>query len=362
MVSNNNAELAAHLGHLARAALVAEARLTPKPGLVDAQGNGAHTDMSIETFMASADALEDSFWAYAEAGLQATAHGGSTDAEALAIELRHVGVRAEQAMFAATDGVNTHKGANFSLALILGATGAYLSEGRCLPLQPAETELVLRNVAHMGRLLLDRDRQALRARMKQGDQHLTHGERVLCAHGMQGVRGEAAQGYPLVREVLLPYVREQAGAMGTGGAAGTGGEQRMCGSAGDAFARASASAGAPNTPGSTRGSAGALNTPGSTRGSARMPLLRTLVKTMSILEDTNVVHRGGEQALVEHRRFCKALDAANLDDDALIAALDDYDAELIEKNVSPGGAADLLSLTVFLALIEGVLTPESLAY
>lgn len=355
MVSNNNAELAAHLGHLARAALVAEARLTPKPGLVDAQGNGAHTDMSIETFMASADALEDSFCAYAEAGLQATAHGGSTDAEALAIELRRVGVRAEQAMFAATDGVNTHKGANFSLALILGATGAYLSEGRCLPLQPAETELVLRNVAHMGRLLLDRDRQALRARMKQGDQHLTHGERVLCAHGMQGVRGEAAQGYPLVREVLLPYVREQAGAMGAGG------EQRMCGSAGDAFASASPSAGAPASA-SASASAGVSNTPGSTRGSTRMLLLRTLVKTMSVLEDTNVVHRGGEQALAEHRRFCEALDEAGLDDEALIAALDDYDAELIEKNVSPGGAADLLSLTVFLALMEGVLTPEGLAY
>lgn len=332
MASSNNAELAAHLGHLARAALIAEARLTPKPGLVDARGNGAHTDMSIETFMASADALEASLCAYAEAGLQTTLHGGSADAEALAIELRHVGVRAEQAMFAATDGVNTHKGANFSLALILGATGAYLSEGRCLPLQPAETELVLRNVARMGKLLLDRDRQALRARMKQGDRQLTHGERVLCAHGMQGVRGEAAQGYPLVREVLLPYVREQAGAAGARGEAGA------------------------------RKADGAPRTPGIARGSARMLLLRTLVKTMSILEDTNVVHRGGEQALAEHRRFCEALDKAGLDDEALIVALEDYDAELIRQNVSPGGAADLLSLTVFLALLEGILTPESLAY
>ena len=326
-------------------ALVAEARLTPKPGLVDAQGNGAHTDMSIETFMASANALEASLCAYAKAGLRAMSHGGTADAEALAVELRHVGVRAEQAMFAATDGVNTHKGANFSLALILGATGAYLSEGRCLPLQPAETELVLRNVARMGKLLLDRDRQALRARMKQGDRQLTHGERVLCAHGMQGVRGEAAQGYPLVREVLLPYVREQAGAAGARGEAG-----------------ARKADGAPNPVGEPPATADAPSTSSAARGSARMLLLRTLVKTMSILEDTNVVHRGGEQALAEHRRFCEALDEAGLDDEALIAALDDYDAELIRQNVSPGGAADLLSLTVFLALMEGILTPESLAY
>ena len=326
-------------------ALVAEARLTPKPGLVDAQGNGAHTDMSIETFMASANALEESLRAYAEAGLRAMSHGGGADLEMLAVELRHVGVRAEQTMFAATDGVNTHKGANFSLALILGATGAYLSEGRCLPLQPAETELVLRNVTRMGKLLLDRDRQALRARMKQGDRHLTHGERVLCAHGMQGVRGEAAQGYPLVREVLLPYVREQAGAAGARGEAG-----------------ARKADGAPNPVGEPPATADAPSTPSAARGSARMLLLRTLVKTMSILEDTNVVHRGGEQALAEHRRFCEALDEAGLDDEALIAALDDYDAELIRQNVSPGGAADLLSLTVFLALMEGILTPESLAY
>ena len=326
-------------------ALVAEARLTPKPGLVDAQGNGAHTDMSIETFMASADALEASLCAYAEAGLQTMLHGGGADLEMLAVELRHVGVRAEQAMFAATDGVNTHKGANFSLALILGATGAYLSEGRCLPLQPAETELVLRNVARMGKLLLDRDRHALRARMKQGDRQLTHGERVLCAHGMQGVRGEAAQGYPLVREVLLPYVREQAGAAGARGEAG-----------------ARKADGAPNPVGEPPATADAPSTSSAARGSARMLLLRTLVKTMSILEDTNVVHRGGEQALAEHRRFCEALDEAGLDDEALIAALDDYDAELIRQNVSPGGAADLLSLTVFLALMEGILTPESLAY
>lgn len=325
MVSANNASLAAHLGHLARTALVAEARLTPKPGLVDALGNGAHTDMSIETFMASADALEESFCAYAATGLQATSHGGA-DPEVLAIELRRVGIRAERAMFAATDGVNTHKGANFSLALILGAAGAYLSEGHCLPLQPAETERVLRDVSRMGKLLFDRDRQALRARMKQGDRSLTHGERVLCAHGIQGVRGEAAQGYPLVREVLLPYVREQAGTY----------EDRTM-----------------------RASTGMSS---STPGSARMPLLRTLVKTMSLLEDTNVVHRGGDEALSKHQRFCTALDAANLADEALIAALDAYDAELIEQNVSPGGAADLLSLTVFFALIEGILTPESLAY
>lgn len=325
MVFDNNAKLAAHLGYLARTALVAEARLTPKPGLVDALGNGAHTDMSIETFMASANALEESFCAYAAAGLQTALHGDANP-EVLAIELRHVGIRAEQAMFAATDGVNTHKGANFSLALILGATGAYLSESRCLPLQPAETDLVLRNVAHMGRLLFDRDREALRGRMQRGDQHLTHGERALCAHGMQGVRGEAAQGYPLVREVLLPYVREHAAA----------GEGRAV--------RSSAYTSSPAS------------------GSARMLLLRTLVKTMSLLEDTNVVHRGGEQALVEHRRFCTALDAANLEDEALVVALDAYDAELIRQNVSPGGAADLLSLTVFLALTEGVLAPESLAY
>ena len=59
------AELAAlehrYLASLARQALVAEAQLTPKPGLVDRRGSGSHTDLSLEIVIRSATAIEPFF-------------------------------------------------------------------------------------------------------------------------------------------------------------------------------------------------------------------------------------------------------------------------------------------------------------
>ena len=50
--------------------------------------------------------------------------------------LRELGIEAERAMFSATHGINTHKGANFAFALILGSCGAFLSTGS-LPSGPS---------------------------------------------------------------------------------------------------------------------------------------------------------------------------------------------------------------------------------
>ncbi|MCF2622523.1 triphosphoribosyl-dephospho-CoA synthase [Collinsella tanakaei] len=300
---------ATYIASLARASLVAEARLTPKPGLVDAVSNGAHTDMDITTFLASARALEPLFVEYVEAGMVC---GDATPSE-LAAEMRAIGIRAEAAMFAATDGVNTHKGANFTFALILGATGALVSRGHVLPFAPEDTTAMFRLVARMAEGLLDHDVRELRQRTQAGDTNLTHGERLLLERGMQGVRGEAAQGYPLLRSTVLPYLHEA--------------EPRIAQAA-----------------------------------SAREELLRCLVKIMAVLEDTNVVHRGGPDALVDHRAYCHRLDAAALPYTQLIDALAAYDETLTRRNVSPGGAADLLSLGIFLGLLEGLFGVDALAY
>ena len=42
------------LAHTASACLVDEARLSPKPGLVDSRGNGAHQDLSLALMERSA--------------------------------------------------------------------------------------------------------------------------------------------------------------------------------------------------------------------------------------------------------------------------------------------------------------------
>src|SRR6202035_425771 len=47
-----------HLASIAKQALIAEAELTPKPGLVDRRGSGAHTDLSLDLMRHSALAIE----------------------------------------------------------------------------------------------------------------------------------------------------------------------------------------------------------------------------------------------------------------------------------------------------------------
>jgi triphosphoribosyl-dephospho-CoA synthetase len=57
----------AHLAFVAKQAMVAEAELTPKPGLVDRRGSGAHKDLSLTRMRQSAEAIEPFFASMAEA-------------------------------------------------------------------------------------------------------------------------------------------------------------------------------------------------------------------------------------------------------------------------------------------------------
>ena len=107
------------IGALAHLAMLSEVSATPKPGLVDRMTNGAHDDMDFFTFLASATALRTSFDTFAELG---RAHA-KEPVSALLPHLQAAGIIAERQMFAATHGVNTHKGMIFSLGLLSGVAG-----------------------------------------------------------------------------------------------------------------------------------------------------------------------------------------------------------------------------------------------
>lgn len=303
-MSNSSATTAQLLGHMAARSLEGEARLTPKPGLVDSANTGAHKDMNLKTFLVSAEALEPYFIEYAAAGMRL----GPNNAASLAAEVRHIGIGAEKAMFEATGGINTHKGANFTFALVLAACGALISEGTELPFTAEDSKRALTLVSDMGAALLDHDMRELLGRTSAtgGTASLTNGEQVYLKQGLKGIRGEAAQGYPLLGQVFLPYVRS-------------------------------------------------VRSEFATEEGTSTTLLRALVKLMAQLDDTNVVHRGGMEALERHLAHCKELDAADLNAKELVAALDAYNDELVAANVSPGGAADLLSLGIFFCQLEGIL-------
>ena len=99
---------AGHLSALARQALEDEVDLTPKPGLVDRRNTGAHDDMDRPLFHRSAQVLEPYFCRFVSLGMAAASPE----------KLQALGRQAEHAMLDATGGVNTHKGALYSLSLI----------------------------------------------------------------------------------------------------------------------------------------------------------------------------------------------------------------------------------------------------
>lgn len=78
--------------------------------------------------------------------------------------------------------------------------------------------------------------------------------------------------------------------------------------------------------------------------------MRALVELMASVEDTNVLFRGGRQALRElSRQACASL---TLSPEELERALADWDKKLCRQGISPGGCADLLAVGYFLYFLE----------
>jgi len=168
----------ARLAELAVAALVDEATLTPKPGLVDLRGSGAHRDLSWALMCRSAGVLHSTFHAMAVAG--ALAH----DPQALREELGQLGRDGEAAMLHATGGVNTHRGAIWALGLLVSAAAQGAADPATIAARAAE-------------IARHQDRFTPRVTGSKG-------ERACCAYGISGARGEAMAGFPHVIEVALP--------------------------------------------------------------------------------------------------------------------------------------------------------------
>jgi triphosphoribosyl-dephospho-CoA synthase len=165
-------------------ALLDEARLAPKPGLVDSRRNGAHTDLDFALMCRSARALKPAFAAMAEAGRAA---GAPT--LALRETLGRLGREAEATMMSTTRGVNTHRGAIWAMGLLVAATAI---EG------PDAMASTIAEVAATIAQTPDRHAPLRTA---------NRGERACREFGVTGARGQAQAGFPQVIELGLPELR-----------------------------------------------------------------------------------------------------------------------------------------------------------
>ena len=171
---------AQRIGRAAIAALYDELALAPKPGLVSFEDSGSHTDMDATTFMRSLFALRHYFARLAMLGA----------AQAPVAELEAAGVEAEARMLRATGGVNTHRGAIFSVGLLCAAAGFARA--------PPGTLIAARLREH----LMAAWGEPLRMRCRRAGS--SNGQRVARAFGLRCVGEEASLGFPVLFECAVP--------------------------------------------------------------------------------------------------------------------------------------------------------------
>ncbi|WP_133645131.1 triphosphoribosyl-dephospho-CoA synthase [Paraburkholderia flava] len=281
----------AQLGALAVDALIDEVELTPKPALVDGRGSGAHRDLDLATMLRSARTLEPTFAALARAAR------GRVPSATLRTELAQIGRDGEQAMLAATDGSNAHRGAIWIVGLLVAGAAICADAADAADACATTSSGNLNNAANICALAAQiacfPDRFAAPAN--------SHGERVRARYQVGGARGEAQDGFPHVIDVGLPTLH-------------------------------------------------AARHRGIDETSAR---LDALLAIMASLDDTCLLHRAGLPGLRAGRDGAqRVLALGGSSTVAGCAALSELDSALLALNASPGGAADLLAATLFIDSLQ----------
>ena len=297
-----------YVAECALEALLLEVAATPKPGLVDRRNNGAHRDMTFYTFIRSALSLRPHFAIMAQAGQDLA----QKPPQELFNYVRILGLAAEKDMFAATNNINTHKGALFALGLLCASAGqaccrsadrsgwqpaalgqfvAQMSQGLCQR-ELADLNTLAAQATNAtqatGAISLNNAEPDIKVRPTAA---LTHGQRMYLQYGACGARGQAESGFAQVIEKYLPYLRDLK-------------KQQL---------------------------------------DQDEILVRTLLLIGADLDDTNILNRVGATKAAWAKEACAALHEHYTHEAA--CQLDDL---FIKERISPGGSADLLSVTIFL--------------
>ena len=289
----NKEELANYIASLAQRAILYEVSTTPKPGLVDRDNSGSHKDMDFFTFMASSSVLYRGFYQCALEGLCFD----EEESTKLLNKIRVHGIKCEIEMFQATNGVNTHKGIIFSVGILSAVIGnLYRKYG----FQKFSMEVVCMEVKKVAEDLTHRDFKDI-----SNKKVLTHGERLYKEFGYKGIRGEIESGFITVQNNAMQILRDWD-------------INKQC-SMNDLF-------------------------------------LEIIINLMAESEDTNVIIRGGIDSLVRVKSISREfLKSGGMRQWGAREKLERINEDFINKNLSPGGSADLLAVSIFLGMIEGII-------
>lgn len=282
-------EFSNRISNISIKSILYELAASPKPGLVDRNNSGAHKDMDFFTFLTSSSVLGSYFYRCTRAGIEFQ----GKDYRELLKKIRPIGIKAEKEMFKATNNINTHKGMIFSLGIISAAVGSLFREARK---KYYPSRKVASRVKEIGQGISDE------LKIGYNKEDLTYGERLFIKYGTKGIRGEVESGFKTVLNWSYPV-----------------------------FTRLVLEGG----------------------HHINDILVETLIYLIAYTEDSNILGRHSMESLIyvqnQAKKALKLGGYLSLEGKEFIEELD---REFIEKNISPGGAADLLAVNIALFIIE----------
>ena len=203
-------------------------------------------------------------------------------------KLRSYGVGAEAELLRVTKGVNTQRGILFAGGIVSAVSGYAMNMG-------LSRDALLPMIKEMAAGLVAKE-------LKNIDHAaMTAGEKLYYKYGITGIRGEVENGFPSVVNYGLPALE-------------------------DAFDK------------------------GATINDA---LVHALISLMTVVEDSNVIWRTDYDTLLEVQRIAKnILSLGSVFTEKGRMAIAETERYFLQRRISPGGSADLLSVTITLYLLE----------
>lgn len=203
-------------------------------------------------------------------------------------KLRSYGVGAEAELLRVTKGVNTQRGILFAGGIVSAVSGYAMNMG-------LSRDALLPMIKEMAAGLVARELKNL------DHAAMTAGEKLYYKYGITGIRGEVENGFPSVVNYGLPALE-------------------------DAFDK------------------------GATINDA---LVHSLISLMTVVEDSNVIWRTDYDTLLEVQRIAKnILSLGSVFTEKGRMAIAETERYFLQRRISPGGSADLLSVTITLYLLE----------
>lgn len=203
-------------------------------------------------------------------------------------KLRSYGVGAEAELLRVTKGVNTQRGILFAGGIVSAVSGYAMNMG-------LSRDALLPMIKEMAAGLVARELKNL------DHAAMTAGEKLYYKYGITGIRGEVENGFPSVVNYGLPALE-------------------------DAFNK------------------------GATINDA---LVHALIALMTVVEDSNIIWRTDYDTLLEVQRIAKdILNLGSVFTEKGRMAIAETERYFLQRRISPGGSADLLSVTITLYLLE----------